>query len=263
MPTMNLVGQNYSDETPDLRAAITQSRIDPTYWSSPAARSVLEHTYEALRPIAINAKADPADALSYAFEVWLGVNDITLADTSTDLWAYTRTAVRRALNHEDEAARKVTSVAGIRRVGSESFERASGSESFEQVYYAQHDLDQPEAETGIADEHRGKRALDALNQILIMAGFDEDNRVLFTDVLADITEASPSNRTSINRLNSVRELFDVPLDEEQWASLVRILLGTDRGLSGILQLAAEGHPAPAAEPHIGHRLLTLMSAVAA
>jgi len=242
---------------PNLRHAILAGREDHAWWSTPAARLVLDSVLELLTPLALRVGADPADALSYAFEVWLTFDDELLADEAADLWAYTCTAVRHALAREQEAARKVTSATAVRRTSTRA---AAGVTSLDDNDLAADEVEY--VEVSVSDP-RLVRAKAALDQVLTMAGFDEDGRLIVIDVLSDSLEGSLSARASIARAERVHTVVGAHLTGEQWRTLVEIILGTPAGLPGVVQLAAAGHPAPAVEPHISSRLLTLISAVAA
>lgn len=243
---------------PNLRHAISSARADHAWWSTPEARTVLEAILTKLTPLAHRLHADPADALSHAFEVWVKLDDDFIADETVDLWAYTCTAVRHALEREEEAARKVTSAATVRRTATRA---ARGTTTLD-------DADapvtgHPDTDTVPVIDARTLRAKAALEQVLTLAGFDDDQRVIVIDVLSDALAGSPSARASIARAEQLHDVIDTPLSARQWKTLIEVLLGTPAGKPGVVQLAASGHPAPAIEPHISTRLLSLIPGVAA
>jgi hypothetical protein len=245
---------------PDLRATLLAARQDPRHWNTPAGRALLAHATTALRPLALRTHADPADALSHAYEVWAQLPDATLADDTVDLWAYTRAAVRRSLDREEEAARKITSVAGIRRSAARDLEGFTSLDSIEVAYDAFPDDDH--ASTAPLVDPRTGHSLAALEHVLVMAGFTEPDRTALVDVFADLVTTAPSVRASLVRAESVRDMFATHLSESAWRALVEIILGTRAGQPGIIALAATGHPAPAMAPHISTRLMSLLSVAA-
>lgn len=246
---------------PDLRAALITARRNPRYWGTPEGRALLTHATNVLRPLAVRTQADPADALSHAYEVWAQLPENTLTDDTVELWAYTRSAVRRRLDREDEAARKVTSVAGTRRSDARELEGFTALDSIDIGYDPFADTDDTPTPAPHADP-RTADALAALEQVLVMVGFTEPDRTSLVDVFADIVSTAPSLRASIVRAEGVREMFATHLDEHAWRSLVEIILGTRSGHPGIIALAAVGHPAPSAEAHISARLMTLLCVAA-
>ena len=241
----------------DLRSAILNSRADHRWWSTPDARTLLAAVLDALTPIARRVNADPADALSYAFEVWVGLSDELLADETVDLVAYTRTAVRHLLDREDEAARKITSAAAVRRAGTRAAQGFTALDDTDLAAPADDDVDEPHEL-----DPRSVRAGVALEQVLVMAGFNADQRLIVIDVLSDALDGSPSARASIARAEAVHDVIDSHLTAAQWRILVEVILGTPAGKPGIVQLAASGHPAPAIEPHISTRLVDLLAGAA-
>jgi len=243
--------------TPSLRHAIITARTDPAWWSTPDARAVLADALDRLTPLARRTGADPADALSYAFEVWVTLDDELLADETCDLWAYTSAAVRRALEREEEAARKITSAATVRRAATRA---AAGVTGIDDTDLAASEGERIEAPTV---DPRNVRAKAALDQVLTMAGFDDAHRLIFIDVVSDALTGSPSPRASIARAEQCHTVIGGHLTAHQWKTLIEVILGTPAGLPGVVQLAAAGHPAPAVEPHISGRLLTLITAAAA
>lgn len=245
---------------PNLRSTLLAASTDHSVWSTPTARVVLDHALTTLRPIALRLQADPADALSYAFETWMGMSADTIADESIDLWAYTRAAVRRCLDREDEAGRRATSVAGLRRAGTRDIDVTTGIDGIDLAY--EHIDIESDDDTAPSDDPRTARALAALEQVLTMAGFSPDQRTVLVDVFADLVASSPSQRASIERALSVRELIAPTISEPQWRNLVEVILGTPAGNPGILALAGDGHPAPAMEKHISSRLLAVLTLAA-
>lgn len=244
---------------PNLRSALIASSSDASFWSSPEARSVLDHAHTVLRPIALRLQADPADALSYAFETWKGMSAETIADDDIDLWAYTRAAVRRCLDREDEARRRATSVAGLRRSGTRDIDVTIGIDGID-IGYDHVGIDREELAP--AGDARTSSALAALEQVLIMAGLTPDERTVLIDVFADLISSSPSTRASIDRALSVRELVAPTIGEHEWRNLVEVILGTPAGLPGVIKLAGDGHPAPALEAHISSRLMAVLALAA-
>ena len=243
---------------PNLRAALHSASIDHSYWSTPAARVILDHALASLRPIALRLQADPADALSYAFETWMSMSAETLADEDADLWAYTRAAVRRCLDREDEANRRGVSVSGLRRAGGRDIDITTGLDGID-IGYDHVGLDD---EPVHAIDPRASRARAALEQVLVLAGFTEDQRTILIDVFADLIAGSPSPRASIDRAVAVRDLIAPSTSEQQWRNLVEVILGTPAGLPGVMALAGNGHPAPAMESHISSRLLAAVTLAA-
>ena len=244
---------------PNLRSTLLAATTDHGHWSTPAARVVLDYALTTLRPIALRLQTDPADALSYAFETWMNMAPVTIADESIDLWAYTRAAVRRSLDREDEAGRRGTSVAGLRRAGTRDIDVTTGIDGIDLAYdHVGIDAEEP----ATTDDPRAPRALAALEQVLTMAGFSPDQRTVLVDVFADLVATSPSARASIDRALSVRELIAPTIGEVQWRNLVEVILGTPAGLPGVLALAGDGHPAPAMEGHISSRLLAVLTLAA-
>lgn len=248
----------HPDTHPNLHAALTAAAADHSYWSTPAARAVLDYALATLRPIALRSHADPADALSYAFEAWMGMAEETLADENADLWAYTRAAVRRSLDREDEANRRSTSVAALRRTGTRDVEITTGIDGIDIGYDHVGLDDEPEH---IIDP-RAVRARAALEQVLTLAGFTEDQRTIVIDVFADLIAGAPSTRAAIDRAVSVRELVAPHVGDRAWRNLVEVILGTSADLPGVMALAASGHPAPAMEKHISSRLLSVVTLAA-
>lgn len=256
MPTSSPISERPTAEQPDLRHALLSARADHAWWSSLEARATLSYALTSLSPLATRLRMDPADALSHAFEVWVSLPAGTLEEESVDLWAYTRAAVRRRLDREDEAARKITSINGIRRVDASGLGSFTSLDSVDIAYPAL-DSDEPARP---ASDPADAPVLAALEHVLILAGLDEDQRIVLTDALADIASTAPSKRACIAHATSAREMFDTPLDEQRWKNLVEVLLGTPSGKPGILDLARAGHPAPAMEPHISPRLMNMMVA---
>jgi hypothetical protein len=261
MPTTPLLSDRpIAAPEPDLRSALLSARHNHAFWSSQAASDLLRYAEASLRPIALRTQADPSDALSHAYEIWATLPLSTVEDPTTDLWAYTRAAVRRSLDREDEAARKATSTAGIRRDSARYFEGFTSLDDIELGYTQATDHDDDDTETPL--DVRSANAMSALEQVLVLAGFDEDQRVSLVDVIADIVTTSPSVRASIARAESVRELFEPQLSEAQWKSLIEVILGTPAGKPGILELAGAGHPAPAMEAHVSNRLMNVLAVAA-
>lgn len=240
-----------------LRTGLLCARSDRSWWSTPAGRTLLEQTAHTLRPLALRLGMDEADALSHAFEVWSRLPEQVLADESTDLWAYTRAAVRRALNREDEAARKVTSTAGSRRSDTRDMGRLVSLDGID-IGYDPADTDD---EPAVHDPRR-VRALAALTSVLVLAGLSPAERDIAIDTLGDIAATAPSPRARIDRAGAAHALFADRFTPAQWTSLAETVLGTAAGKPGILALAAAGHPAPATEPHLSVRLTPLLAAAA-
>lgn len=244
--------------SPNLREALLAARANHGYWSTSAARAILDHALTSVRPVALRLGADPADALSYAFETWAGISEETLADEGVDLWAYTRSAVRRALDREDEARRRSTSIASLRRTGTRDINVTTGIDGIDIAYNHVGLEEDPEPTV----DPRATRARAALEQVLILAGLTDDQRTILVDVLADLLAGSPSQRASIERALGVRELVAPNLGPRQWRNLVEVILGTTSGDPGVIALSASGHPAPAMEPHISRRLLAALTLAA-
>lgn len=248
----------HPDTEPNLRAALNSAAVDPNYWESPTGRVILDHALDSLRPLALRFHADPADALSHAFETWMGMPAATLTDGDADLWAYTRAAVRRCLAHEEEANRRGMSVAGIRRSGARDIDITTGIDGIDVGYDPAASSETPEPTLDL----RSSRAQAALEQVLLITGLTEDQRSILIDVFADLVETSPSPRSSIDRAIATRDIIAPDMAEGQWRNLVEVILGTPAGLPGVLALAGNGHPAPAMEPHISSRLMGVLALAA-
>lgn len=244
---------------PNLRAALIAAASDHGFWSTPEARNILEHALLVLRPIALRLSADPADAVSYAFEAWMGMTEETISDPDIDLWAYTRTAVRRSLDREDEANRRSTSVAALRRAGTRDIDVSTGIDGIDIGYEHVGIDDEPSPSTA---DPRAPRALVALQQVLTLAGFTGDQQTILIDVFADLITGAPTPRAGIDRAVSVRELVAPHIPESAWRNLVEVILGTPAGRPGVVALAGSGHPAPAMEQHISSRLLSVVTLAA-
>lgn len=243
---------------PNLRAALSSAALDHRYWSSPEARLILDHALNDLRPIALRLNADPADALSHAFEAWMGMSAQTRSDETIDLWAYTRTAVRRSLDREDEANRRGTSVAALRRSGVRDTDITTGTDGID-IGYEHVGVDQP---APAAIDPRATRARAAVEQVLTLAGLTDEQCTILLDVFADLASTSPSWRAAIDRALTVRDVISTETTDAQWRTLVEVILGTPAGLPGVMALAGAGHPAPAMEPHISTRLMSLLTSAA-
>ncbi|SDH50756.1 hypothetical protein [Microbacterium sp. 77mftsu3.1] len=239
---------------PDLRTALDSATREPRWWSTPAARLVLEDALAALTPLARHFQADPADALSYAFEVWHTIAPELIVDENVDLWAYTRTAVHHALAREVTAAKKVTSTTAARRTDATALDLIVGLDGFDRGIDPFEDTD----DAPVQLPAQGARALAALEQVLVAAGLSADDRAIFVDVFADIVASTDNIRTRLSRAEAVRDLLGTHLSVGQWKALCEIVLGTPGGRAGILRLTADGHPAPVMEPHVATRLMQLL-----
>lgn len=248
----------HTPNAPDLRSALTLANDDHAFWSTHEGRIVLSHALTSLRPLALRVNADPADALSYAWEAWVSMSPAVLADAAVDLWAYTRAAVRRSLDRDDEANRRGLSVGELRRAGAREVEITTGIDGIDIAYRHVDAETTPEP----ASDPRGPQAMEALEQVLTLAGFTTNQRIVLIDVFADLVGNSPSRRASIERALAVHELVAPHLEEPQWRSLVEVILGTAAGRPGVMALAGAGHPAPAMEPHISANLLSIIAVAA-
>ncbi|MAL05492.1 MAG: hypothetical protein CMH36_01450 [Microbacterium sp.] len=248
----------------DARATLREIRARPDGWSTPSATALLREAREHLRPIAVSLKVDPDLALSYAFEAWASISELVLASPDLNLWAWTKQAVRRQLWREASAERKLTSAAGVRRTGADiavqvdrvdisvdALERVMPTAGIDGLPY---ETD----ETPVAPE-AVHPALGVAAQFMIIAGLSVGQRERFLSSLADQVERSGGDprRAAAALTRNPDPAF--PGSDEQWRALVSVILGTSRGKPGVLELTAQGHPAPARAEHIAAAIGRLFS----
>ena len=241
---------------PDLIAVIRGARTTPGGWRTPAARQVLTEARRRLQWTAKECGTTPDDAVSHAFEVWMNASLELLEQPGLNMWAYTQKAVRNALQREQEAARKHVSATSVRHKSVR--EACSVAPIDDQNLTVTVDHDEPRPPTLVIPAEQ-RHAITTLNQVLIMAGFNADQRALFIDALATIVDESTSLRTAAARLTTSDIRHDYPLTASQWRALVAVMLGTQRGKPGMVELLGQGHPAPALAPHISAAMVEMLT----
>ncbi|WP_369963713.1 hypothetical protein [Leifsonia sp. EB34] len=212
----------------DLRRELSTIHSTSGGWYTPAAATLLAHARRRFTGLARREGADPADAMTAAWEIWSNANILTVAQP----WAYTGTAVRKALRKEQEAQRKLTSIPGLRRPDADDFTGWSDEELPDLV-----------AQVAIAQERLVYRTL-ALNTVLALLVEHGYSRTIAEATVESMISAAAATGSPAGALDAVTRISDVPTSfgvrRAEWKALASLLFGPARGGVGSLEAELTG-----------------------
>lgn len=222
-------------------------------WNSALGRRLLAEAERLLRPIAHAVGAEPDDAVTAAFEFW----STSKLPSTTNLWAYTTTVVKRALAREAIAQQKLTGTTSIRRASYRSALVIPFNENIPELVSIRETS--RVADFGLGESHSVGVIL--VRKLLIMAELDRATAEDLIEHIVDEATSSPNPAAAVDRL-SRDELTaaEAGLSHAQWRALVTLMLGTTRGKPGLIALATVGYMNPTTVSYIRRAIARLLVA---
>lgn len=224
-------------------AVLTEARVNG--FSASTWRKLVPEALEEYRPIARRFGFQPEEILAPLWEFWVQEPPVS------GLLAKTAAHLHYTLQREASAQARLTSVEGTRRVGAKDFILVGEPEESDAL------VDEPEV-----DEVRdpiNSAGLRSIRHLLIAAGLGEEDANALIQAVTDQLATSSSIPGAIKVLGADAPLaYRLGLSLAQWRALVGLVLGTNRGHSGLYELVSRGHPNPRRLGYIRRQIARLL-----
>ena len=230
----------------DLHRHVALARVDPSLWSDPSGRAVLEEAKRRYAGLAQKAGLDPADGATHAWHFWSQTITVDALDQHRDiLWQYTGGAIRRTLAVEAIAQDRLIDTTAARHL---DLSKQDAPIRFSHAT----DILSGEVVPNETDDHAVTEnvGIAAIRQLLVMAGLTPAQRDLVFDHVAQHAVRSANIQSAARALLTDGSGVEALFGPERWRALVTLMVGSPKGTPGIIRLIGDGHPAPMSEPHI-------------
>jgi hypothetical protein len=204
-------------------------------WDSPNARDLLNYAERQLAGVARRSGGEPAEAVSYAYQLWTSSLGAVLA--AENAWALTTRSVQNALEAERKARVRLTDVAALRTVAVAELEDSQFGHDAEVL----ESLPSTSSKPAFPAEGYNTPALRIALNSLTKTGLSLEvaEAVLDEMILTGSRAGSPAKAADL-----VRKEKEVPvalgIPREIWLATTRLLFGNPDGAMGLVEAVEEG-----------------------